>query len=739
MVTTQHFLAVFSLLSITLTTAILPQNEGFIPRLPSSQGSLQAIHGRHARTAQAHKRVPSVGISGINIDLHESLISRGVNLAGKEKRAVDVNGTEVNLGSAQNTFVVPVSIGSPPSIYPLQLDLASSDLLVASTLCTTNSCPTSLGPNVNAYYDISKGSTGFEAVNGNQTYWNSSYADGTVASGIIVRETVTLGEVVLQGQIMGFINSTNLTLSQQKISGILGLGFPRLSALSHILLESEHENSSSNPISSSSPPSSAPSSASASSSGSSSISKATPTYYPPILENLVRTPHIPYPVFALALAPPHSNASATSSSSSATSTSTSRYQFKIGSLTLGGVSNHYISDKVGSGRTIDDIEWHDVIPFGKAKSFSNDSSGALSRTMTVSSSPTATSAPASSSSQSATSSTLSSGNSRKRSTENQLNKSPSDLNELGEEEYLFWALELKNLSLNGTDIPLNSSYEKIGLPSIALLDIGFNGISGPQQDVIRLFNKIPDARQVSEGQWVVPCNTRMTIGFSFGGRYVQLQPSDWISTQIDSSSFCLAWPIAAPSTGDGMDWQLGTPFLKKVYSIFSYGINGVQAPLVGFLPLEDDPSLTTSSISGSSSPSASSTTATTAFDPNSPTPTTISDLSLTTTIKTILPNQLIPDPTYTTPTYVYSTVLPPGQTQYLGLANSSVYTVDKVPIISLDSAATSRIASMAGGGQQGGSAAGSGATSDASQLVSAGSLGLLFAFVSMSTILSVAY
>jgi len=100
------------------------------------------------------------------------------------------------------TFIVPVSIGSPPVTYPLQLDLGSSDLLVASTLCGKN-CPTSLGPTINPYYDASKQSAGFVAVNGNVTAWDTSFADGTTASGFIARDTVALGNTSIAGQVFG--------------------------------------------------------------------------------------------------------------------------------------------------------------------------------------------------------------------------------------------------------------------------------------------------------------------------------------------------------------------------------------------------------------------------------------------------------------------------------------------------------------------------------------------------------
>jgi hypothetical protein len=37
--------------------------------------------------------------------------------------------------------------------------------------------------------------------------------------------------------VSGVINSTNITLASQKISGVLGLGFPRLSTISNLLGE----------------------------------------------------------------------------------------------------------------------------------------------------------------------------------------------------------------------------------------------------------------------------------------------------------------------------------------------------------------------------------------------------------------------------------------------------------------------------------------------------------------------
>ncbi|KIR71644.1 peptidase [Cryptococcus deuterogattii CA1014] len=650
------------------TRQIVDMPIGSVKRDSDRYGT-QPIRKAGARKRSSAESTPFVGVGGVELELVK------IESSSMVKRSA--NGTLLPLGTSQNTFVVPVSIGSPPTTYPLQLDLASSDILLASTLCGSH-CPTSLGTTSNPYYDVSKTSAGFESINSNRTGWNTSYADGTVASGFLAREIVTLGDSVVRGQVFGMINATNLTLSSQKSSGILGLGFPRLSTLTHALFEA-HSKANMNPPTSS--VTTGTQSGSETSTASASTASTTgPAYFPTLLENLVRTPHLPYPVFALALSAPV-NSSSTSTSSSAAASASSRYKPSIGSLTLGGVSSYYIDDTQGSGRTVQDIEWHDVVPFGQPVSRNDTASEGQAVTTnsaadTLSASSTSENNEAASASASASASSAA----RKRSDASQLDAFPSTISELSQEEYLYWTLDLRNVTVNGTNVGINSSYASIGLGSVALLDAGFNGIAGPQQDVVKLFRMITDAREVSEGQWAVPCNTRMTLGFSFGGRYIQLQPSDWIFAGIAQSTMCLAWPIAQPATGDGIDWQLGTPFLKNVYTIFSSTLTSIA-------------------------------------DPNSPTPTSIAALSLATTLRTALPNAVLPDPTYPTPSYVYSAtpaLLETGVPQYLGLANNSAYEVMDVPVISVDKSAVSSIAV----GNNGGSNMSDGASSAAPRRMS---------------------
>lgn len=275
------------------------------------------------------------------------------------------------------------------------------------------------------------------------------------------------------------INSTNLTLAEQKVSGILGLGFPRLSVLSRALFESEDGQM---------PPSSTNSSTTVTTSG--PPNSTSPSYLPTLLESLVTIPLLTYPVFALALSPPPRNSTSATSTASSAQPSESRYSSQVGSLTLGGVSQLYVSNVTGSGVTVNDIEWHQVIPFGPSLPPARNSTVHIQQ-----------------------SSNISDSTHLKRQTD--LN-APMSFQQLDEEAYLFWTIQMHNVSMNGTDVPLSPTYPELGVGSVALLDVGNNGIYGPQQDVERLFADITDARVVADGIWAVPCDTEMAMGFSFG-------------------------------------------------------------------------------------------------------------------------------------------------------------------------------------------------------------------------------
>ena len=55
--------------------------------------------------------------------------------------------------------------------------------------------------------------------------------DVVVASGFVARETIELSNLTLANQVFALVNNSNVTLTDMS-SGIMGLGFPRLSSIS---------------------------------------------------------------------------------------------------------------------------------------------------------------------------------------------------------------------------------------------------------------------------------------------------------------------------------------------------------------------------------------------------------------------------------------------------------------------------------------------------------------------------
>jgi len=137
--------------------------------------------------------------------------------------------------------------------------------------------------------------------------------------------------------------------------------------------------------------------------------------------------------------------------------------------------------------------------------------------------------------------------------------------------YLQWAIPLSGFAVNGTQLISMPTYPTVTKNlSLALFDIGTPGIYGPWQDVSRLFNLLTGSRLVDTGgQWAVPCSISETMTLSFGTHNYTLQPSDYlIGPTVGEPTLCLTWPRALPPSSDGIDWQIGTAFLRTVYSVF---------------------------------------------------------------------------------------------------------------------------------------------------------------------------
>lgn len=437
---------------------------------------------RHVVDVRARGLAPRQNIAGVMLDSPNNVPGTGITLLA--------------LASDQSSYYATIAAGNIS--FRLAVDTGSSDMLIASTDCTSTICRSV------PRYPLKYQSPTFVSLNGNTTTFNVSYADGTFSSGYVARESVRVANLTVPDQAFGVVNETTVAFTNL-ISGVLGLGFPRLSQIYN-----------------------------------------TTAHGTPFFSSLARRGIVDYPIFGIYLT---RNAS--------------------GTLSFGALDSNVV-------KNVSNIEWHYVVPFAPEGASNNVSS------------------------------------------------------------YLYWALELSSISVNGTSFTPEPTYPSVtpDTGSLALLDVGTPGIYGPYNDVSNIYSFIPGSRLVdTRGQWVVPCDTLVTMSFSFGGQNFTLQPTDYmIGPASGNPNLCLTWPRASQPTPDGVDWQLGAAFLRSVYTIYDYGIDTKEPPVVGLYTLNNQTTLHQNSSFLSSY-----------FSVN------------TATIATTLPNSLLSTPSYTTPPYALNT------------------------------------------------------------------------------------
>ncbi|RDB25730.1 Aspartic protease [Hypsizygus marmoreus] len=426
----------------------------------------------------------------ITLPIHRHF-SRGDAVNGTARSGL----TPVTISTDRQSYFAVIDVAEIS--FRVALDTASADLWVVSSDCNTKTCTKV------PRYPRSYQSPTYVTVNGNSTPFHASYIDGTVASGFVAKETVRFSNLTVANQAFGLVTDSNVTMVDET-SGIIGLGFPRLSSISP------------------------------------SVTNSTPFFV-----TLAQQGLLDYPVFGLSLT-----------------------RNTSGTLSIGAVDSSVVTN-------LSLISWNRVVDFTPFGSESNVSS------------------------------------------------------------YLQWVIPISRFSVNGTQFtPIPTYPNNTSNASLALFDIGSPGIYGPYRDVSRLFALIDGARIVdSSGQWAIPCDTVVPISLTFGSRNYTLQPSDYIIGPASGNpNLCLAWPRASPPSADAIDWQIGTAFLRTVYSIYSYGINRKEPPLIGLYPLHN----------GTQPPE---------------TPDYVASVlsSLSATVATTLPNFLLPTPTYTTPAYAFNT------------------------------------------------------------------------------------
>ncbi|CAO3696601.1 unnamed protein product [Rhizopus stolonifer] len=107
-----------------------------------------------------------------------------------------------------------VTVGTPGVKLKLDFDTGSSDLWFASTLCTScSSSQTKYNPNKSSTY----------AADGRT--WRISYGDGSTAGGILAKDNVNLGGLLIKQQTVELAKTESRSFASGPNDGLLGLGF----------------------------------------------------------------------------------------------------------------------------------------------------------------------------------------------------------------------------------------------------------------------------------------------------------------------------------------------------------------------------------------------------------------------------------------------------------------------------------------------------------------------------------
>ncbi|CAE6464119.1 unnamed protein product [Rhizoctonia solani] len=159
------------------------------------------------------------------VEAGSSKVELVVRPRGEERLLRRGNATVEYLKYAAQSYNALATIGQYS--FLLSLDTGSADTWVVASSCHTSECK-----GLPAYPDHLVSPT-FTSINNNQAAFRIGFADGTRAAGFAAREKMSIGGFNLTSQVFGLVNDTNVTLAvgDHEASGILGLGFPRLSQI----------------------------------------------------------------------------------------------------------------------------------------------------------------------------------------------------------------------------------------------------------------------------------------------------------------------------------------------------------------------------------------------------------------------------------------------------------------------------------------------------------------------------
>ncbi|GJN87748.1 hypothetical protein Rhopal_000703-T1 [Rhodotorula paludigena] len=146
----------------------------------------------------------------------------------------------------------------------------------------------------------------------------------------------------------------------------------------------------------------------------------------------------------------------------------------------------------------------------------------------------------------------------------------------------YWLIPLDNVAVNGTNV---TSWAAAQRPNAAI-DTGTTLIGGPRDVISRIYGQVEGAQPatgVYTGYYSYPCDSNVTVSFTFGGITYDMEPADFnlgpfgVDTATNRSTCLGAFFDLNFSGGSRISWVIGAAFLKNVYSVYR-----ASPPSVGF-------------------------------------------------------------------------------------------------------------------------------------------------------------
>ncbi|KAL4809045.1 aspartic peptidase domain-containing protein [Aspergillus unguis] len=143
------------------------------------------------------------------------------------------------------------------------------------------------------------------------------------------------------------------------------------------------------------------------------------------------------------------------------------------------------------------------------------------------------------------------------------------------QDSIHWSIPLDDVSVDGKACGFKNKN--------AIIDTGTSYSLIPPKDAEALHKLIPGSKQLSDENYLVPCDSSAAVQFNFSGVGYLMSPKDYVGDELESGDGCVSTLIAQSIFGDDL-MILGDTFLKNVYSVFDF-----DNDRIGFAQLPDSP------------------------------------------------------------------------------------------------------------------------------------------------------